>query len=69
MEAFALLGGVPVGQVRYDNLTSAVARVLTGRDRVEQARWAQFRAYYRFDAFYCEPGSAGRTRRAGWKGR
>jgi transposase len=44
--AFGLLGGVPCGQVRYDNLRSAVARVLGfGRARVETDRWAAFRSH------------------------
>jgi len=68
VEAFAAFGGVPAGQVRYDNLTSAVAKVLAGRDRVEQARWAQFRSYYRFDAFYCEPGVGGAHEKGGVEG-
>jgi transposase len=31
--AFEVLDGVPAGQIRYDNLKSAVSRVLFGRNR------------------------------------
>ena len=33
VRAFAALGGVPTGMIRYDNLTPAVVRVLLGRAR------------------------------------
>jgi len=46
VHAFTVLGGVPTGQVRYDNLRSAVARVLGfSRQRVETARWTAFRSH------------------------
>ena len=39
VRAFTVLDGVPAGQIRYDNLTSAVTRVLrTGRARIENPR-------------------------------
>jgi transposase len=37
--AFDRLGGVPLEQIRYDNLKPAVSRVLFGRTRVESGRW------------------------------
>ena len=37
--AFDRLGGVPLDQIRYDNLKPAVTRVLFGRNRVESDRW------------------------------
>jgi len=40
--AFERLGGVPTVHVRYDNLKSAVSRVLVGRDRTESERWTLF---------------------------
>jgi transposase len=47
--AFSVLGGVPAGKVRYDNLTSAVARVLGfTRARVETDRWTAFRSWAGF---------------------
>jgi transposase len=37
VHAFERLGGVPLEQIRYDNLRPAVSRVLFGRGRVESA--------------------------------
>ena len=51
--AFDAIGGVPCGQIRYDNLPAAVAKVLTGRSRTETQRWLSFRSWYGFEAFYC----------------
>jgi transposase len=68
--AFRVLGGVPAGKVRYDNLKSAVAQVLGfSRARVENERRTVFRSHWDLDTFYCQPGLAGPTRKAGWKGR
>ena len=47
MTAFEVMGGVPSRQVRYDNLSPAVAKVLAGRNRTETQRWLAFRAYLR----------------------
>jgi transposase len=67
--AFAMLGGVPCGKVRYDNLRSAVARVLGfGRARVETDRWAAFRSHFGLDAFYCMPGIEGAHEKGGVEG-
>ena len=61
--AFRVLGGVPAGKVRYDNLKAAVAQVLGfSRARVETERWTAFRSHWDLDAFYCQPGLAGRPR-------
>ena len=69
VHAFAVLGGVPAGQIRYDNLTPAVTRVLRkGRARIENPRWTAFRSHYRFAAFYCEPGIAGAHEKGGVEG-
>jgi len=38
-QAFEVLGGTPADKIRYDNLKSAVSRVLFGRNRTESARW------------------------------
>jgi transposase len=43
--AFDRLGGVPLEQIRYDNLKPAVSRVLFGRTRVESDRWVAFRSH------------------------
>jgi transposase len=39
VRAFELLGGVPTGMIRYDNLKPAVIRVLLGRKRWENERF------------------------------
>jgi transposase len=57
--AFAETGGVPRAHIRYDNLTPAVAKVMKGRNRKENARWLSFRSWYGYEAFYCEPGLGG----------
>lgn len=55
--AFDFFGGVfPV--IVYDNLTSAVQKVLQGRTRVEQESFRKLRAYYSFEARFCNPGCA-----------
>lgn len=61
VDAFEELGGIPTRHIRYDNLTSAVQKVLfgQGRSRVENERWVLFRSHYGFDAFYCQPGIDG----------
>ncbi len=66
--AFEACGGVPAGHVRYDNLTAAVAKVLTGRNRTETQRWLSFRAHYGFEAFYCIPGAEGAHEKGGVEG-
>jgi len=69
VHAFAVLGGVPAGQVRYDNLTAAVWRVLLrGRAREENPRWTAFRSHYRLEAFYCLPGIEGAHEKGGVEG-
>jgi transposase len=66
--AFDVLGGVPMVHVRYDNLKAAVSRVLSGRNRLESARWVSFRSHYGFDAFYCKPGREGAHEKGGVEG-
>jgi transposase len=66
--AFGRLGGVPLDQIRYDNLKPAVSRVLFGRSRVESDRWVAFRSHYGFDAFYCQPGHEGSHEKGGVEG-
>jgi transposase len=56
IHAFSFFGGVfPV--LIYDNLTTAVWKVLRGKDRIEQEAFTKFRAYYSFKALFCNPGS------------
>lgn len=66
--AFEILAGVPTDKIRYDNLRSAVHRVLFGRNRTESGRWLCFRAHYGFDAFYCIPGVDGAHEKGGVEG-
>jgi transposase len=67
--AFRVLGGVPAGKVRYDNLKAAVAQVLGfSRARVENERWTAFRSHWDLDTFYCQPGLAGAHEKGGVEG-
>ena len=66
--AFEVFDGVPFDKIRYDNLRSAVHRVLFGRNRAESGRWLSFRAHYGFDAFYCVPGVEGAHEKGGVEG-
>jgi hypothetical protein len=69
VHAFTVLGGIPAGQIRYDNLTAAVWRVLLrGRARAENPRWTAFRSHFRFQAFYCLPGVEGAHEKGGVEG-
>lgn len=68
VRAFALLGGVPTGMIRYDNLRPAVIRVLLGRDRWENERFIGLRSHYGFDSFYCRPGIEGAHEKGGVEG-
>lgn len=54
--AFEFFGGI-FGVLIYDNLTTAVRKVLEGRERVEQEGFRKFRAYHSFAARFCNPGS------------
>ena len=56
MQAFEFFGGVfPV--LIYDNLTTAVRKVLHGKKRLEQESFSKFKAYYSFSARFCNPAS------------
>jgi len=56
IHAFSFFGGIfPV--LIYDNLTTAVNKVLRGRGRIEQEGFGKFRAYYSFEARFCNPDS------------
>jgi transposase len=68
LAAFAVLGGVPTDKIRYDNLRSAVSRVLLGRSRTESDHWVTFRSHMGFDAFYCLPGVEGAHEKGGVEG-
>jgi len=67
--AFTILGGVPAGKIRYDNLKAAVAQVLGfARARVEADRWTAFRSHFDLEAFYCQPGIKGAHEKGGVEG-
>ena len=68
--AFDRLGGVPIEQIRYDNLNRAVSRVLFGRTRIEIRALDRVPLALRFR----RRSTAARamraaTRRAGWRAR
>jgi transposase len=42
-------------KLRYDNLTSAVKKILRGHRREETARFVAFRSHWRFEAEFCTP--------------
>lgn len=56
IHAFSFFGGV-FRTVVYDNLTSAVEKVLKGKDRREQEAFRKFHSYYNFTARFCNVNS------------
>jgi transposase len=52
--AFGFLGGVP-RTLTYDNLKTAVTKVLQGKNRLENERFVAFRSAYLFDSEFCNP--------------
>ena len=65
--AFDWFGGV-FGEVRYDNLGSAVKKVLRGRRRVETDRFVAMRSHYLFDSIFTTPGIEGAHEKGGVEG-
>jgi transposase len=53
-QAFRFFGGIP-RRLTYDNLKTAVYKILTGRNRQEQESFKRFRSYYLFESNYCNP--------------
>ncbi len=53
--AFSYFGGV-FRQLRYDNLSSAVKRILRGSQREETERFIAFRSHWGFESEFCTPG-------------
>jgi transposase len=53
--AFEFWNGVPA-VISYDNLATAVRRILTGRDRVEEDNFGALRAHHLFDSQLLQPG-------------
>jgi transposase len=54
VRAFHYFGGVP-HRLSYDNLTTAVKRILKGRNRTEQEAFIVFRSHYLFESHFCTP--------------
>lgn len=52
---FHHMGGIPQ-RISYDNLKTAVKRILEGRNREEQAAFITFRSHYLFESRFCTPG-------------
>jgi len=52
--AFHFFGGVP-RRITYDNLKTAVFRILEGHHRQEQRAFSAFRSHYLFESHYCTP--------------
>jgi len=67
VRAFERFEGVP-RRVRYDNLKTAVVRILQGRDRIENERFIALRSHYGFESFFCEPGIDGAHEKGGVEG-
>ena len=65
--AFAWFGGV-FAEVRYDNLGSAVKKVLRGRRRVETDRFIALRSHYLFESIFTTPGIGGAHEKGGVEG-
>ena len=57
IQAFRFFGGV-FPTIIYDNLTTAVHKVLRGKDRREQEAFTRFHAYYNFQSRFCNPAQA-----------
>jgi transposase len=65
--AFSWFGGV-FEEVRYDNLGSAVKKVLRGRRRVETDRFIAMRSHYLFESIFTTPGIEGAHEKGGVEG-
>lgn len=65
--AFAWFGGV-FEEVRHDNLSAAVKRVLRGRRREQTDRFVALRSHYLFEAEFCRPGLQGAHEKGGVEG-
>ncbi len=57
------------GGFRYDNLSSAVKKILRGYQREQTTRFIAFRSHWQYQAEFCTPGEGhekGRRGRRGW---
>ena len=53
---FEYMDGVPI-RLRFDNMTTAVAQVLKGTERILTDGFTRFMLHYRFQADFCNPAS------------
>ena len=67
VDAFDFYGGV-YATLRYDNLSSAVAKVLKGRRRVETDRFVALRSHYLFCSEFTRVGLVGAPEKGGVEG-
>lgn len=65
--AFSYFGGV-FKKIRYDNLTSAVKKVLRGRKRIQTEKFIMLRSHYLFETIFCLPGINGAHEKGGVEG-
>lgn len=56
IEAFHYFDGIPQTLI-YDNLTTAVRKILKGRNRQEQTGFITFRSHYLFESRFANPGA------------
>ncbi len=66
-QAFHFFDGV-FATIRYDNLRSAVKRVLRGRRRVEQDRFVALRSHYLYESSFTRRGKEGAHEKGGVEG-
>lgn len=55
IQAFSFFGGV-FKVLIYDNLKTAVQKILKGKGRLEQEAFSKFKSYYNFEARFCNSG-------------
>ena len=67
VQAFEWFGGV-FPSLRFDNLKSAVKKVLKGRRRVESDRFVALRSHYLFQSQFTTPGLEGAHEKGGVEG-
>ncbi|HYN51851.1 MAG TPA: IS21 family transposase [Thermoleophilaceae bacterium] len=67
VQAFEWFGGV-FAEIRFDNLTSAVKKVLKGRRRIESDRFVALRSHYLFASAFTTPGLEGAHEKGGVEG-
>jgi len=65
--AFSAFAGV-FPTIRYDNLKTAVQRVLRGRRRLENQAFFRMRSHYLFESEFCRPGIEGAHEKGGVEG-